>query len=215
MRIIPRSIRLTIELCNHLLTTEKIADTERHIDVAKGHAIRAEDNADEIKKLNRSIFIPAITFNKDAKRLAQERKREQRYQEEMTEREVTMLELRESQNRVGRGATFGRQDGEGIGGRRQLTSTELAMRKEQRKRYQFSEAATESDDEMENEIEDNLDEMLDVTKRMKALGLSMGAELQTQNQRLDRIADKTDRLGMKVDLNTAKVDAHSCHLYGS
>ncbi|KAL5534200.1 hypothetical protein ACEPAG_662 [Sanghuangporus baumii] len=182
--------------------SEKIADTERHIDVAKGHALRAEDNADEIKKLNRSIFIPAVTFNKDAKRLAQERKREQRYQEEMTDRELTMQELRESQNRVGRGATYGIQNGEGIAGRRQMTSTELAMRKEQRKRYQFE--ATESDDEMENEIEDNLDEILDATKRMKALGLSMGSELETQNQRLVRVTDKTDRLGMKVDINTAK-----------
>ncbi|KAL5535564.1 SEC9 [Sanghuangporus sanghuang] len=184
--------------------SEKIADTERHIDVAKGHALRAEDNADEIKKLNRSIFIPAVTFNKDAKRLAQERKREQRYQEEMTERELTMQEVRDSQNRVGRGATFGFQNSEGIAGRRQMTSTELAMRKEQRKRYQFE--ATESDDEMENEIEDNLDEILDATKRMKALGLSMGSELETQNQRLVRVTDKTDRLGMKVDINTAKLN---------
>ncbi|EJD03920.1 synaptosome-associated proteinsynaptosomal-associated protein 25 [Fomitiporia mediterranea MF3/22] len=188
--------------------SEKIADTERHIDVGKGAVIRAEDNADEIKKLNRSIFIPAITFNKDAKRLAQERKRQMRYDEEMTEREQAMTDLRDSQNRVGRGATFGRSisdDGEGIGGsRRQLTSAQQALRKEERKRYQFE--ATESDDEMEDEIDNNLDEILDATKRMKALGLSMGSELQAQNQRLVRIADKADRLGNKVDLNTSKLN---------
>lgn len=189
-------IMLIYQSCS--LFPEKIADTERHIDVSKGHAVRAEDNADEIKKLNRSIFIPAITFNKDGKRLAQERKREMRYQEEVDEREQAMQDIRESQNRVGQGATFGTG-----GGRRQLTAIEEARRKEERKRYQFE--ATESDDEMENEIDDNLDEILDATKRMKALGLSMGSELQTQNQRLVRVTDKADRLGNKIDLNTHKV----------
>ena len=64
--------------------------------MSKGHSVRAEDNTDEIKKLNRSIFIPAITFNKDQKRKAQEVKRELRYQEEMQERERSMQDIRES-----------------------------------------------------------------------------------------------------------------------
>ncbi|KAI5124659.1 hypothetical protein M0805_004267 [Coniferiporia weirii] len=190
--------------------SEKIANTERHLDVSKGLAIRAEDNTDELKKLNRSIFRPAITFNKQAKRDKQELQRELRLREEMTEREVAMQDIRESQNRVGRAATYGHtgsgeNDEESIGSyRRQKTSVEQNLRKEQRKVYQFE--ATESDDELEDEIDDNLDELTDATKRMKALGLAMGSELQTQNNRLARLSDKTDKLGMRVDTNTARLN---------
>ncbi|THH06925.1 hypothetical protein EW145_g3748 [Phellinidium pouzarii] len=189
--------------------SEKIANTERHLDISKGHALRADDNADEIKKLNRSIFIPAITFNKDAKRLAQERKRELRYQEEMAERELTMEDIYISRFRIDEAATSGRSNGrdtdeEGIGGiRRQKTSAVQNLRMEERKRYQFE--ATESDDEMEDEIDDNLDEILDATKRMKTLGLAMGSELRDQNDRLGRVTGKVDKLGLKVDSSTAKV----------
>ena len=62
--------------------TEKLANTERHLDVSKGHSVRAEDKTDELKKLNRSIFRPAITFNKYAKRAAQEAKLQTRYESE-------------------------------------------------------------------------------------------------------------------------------------
>ena len=173
--------------------------------------MRAEDNTDEIHKLNRSIFIPAITFNKDKKRMAQERKRELRHQEEMYDREVQMQELRDSQNRVGRATTYGQSssgatDEEGIGGyggRRQLTSVQQAERKEQRKRYQFE--ATESDDEIEDEIDDNLDEIRDATRRLKALGLGMDAELRAQKTQLERITEKTDKLTWKVETNAHKV----------
>ena len=187
--------------------------------MSKGHSVRAEDNTDEIKKLNRSIFIPAITFNKDQKRKAQEVKRELRYQEEMQERERSMQDIRESHTRVGgfrggSGLGDGGDDEEGIGyGRRQKTATELNMRKEQRKRYQFE--ATASDDEMEDEIDDNLDELLDATKRMKNLGLAMGAELDSQNTRLERVTGKADKLTMRIDANTSKVCAAClphCHI---
>ena len=76
--------------------------------MAKSHGLRAEDKTDELKKLNRSIFRPAITFNKDAKRRAQEAKIQERYEEERAERERTMMDVRETQNRLGRAATYGR-----------------------------------------------------------------------------------------------------------
>lgn len=194
----------------HQLSTERIANTERNLDVSKGHTIRADDNATDINKLNRSIFIPVVTFNKEKKRLAQEQKREQRYREEMSERELAMMDIRDSQNRLGRAATFGRNDSaegddEAIGGgyRRQRTITEENFRKEQRKRYQFE--ADEEDDEIEEEIDNNVDDLMDATKRLQALGLAMGSELQNQNERLTRIGDKTDRLNIRIDLGTAKV----------
>jgi len=188
--------------------SEKLANTERHLDVSKGHTLRAEDRTDELKQLNRSIFRPVITFNKDAKRAAQEAKLQQRYEDERDEREKAMMDIRESQNRLGRAATYASEeaDGEGIDGgvrARFKTAEQQAARKEQRKRYQFE--ATQSDDDMEDELDDNLDEIGDATKRLKALGMAMGQELDTQIGRIGRIEEKTVNLDNKVFRTTERL----------
>ncbi|KAK0198427.1 protein transporter SEC9 [Armillaria mellea] len=185
--------------------SEKLANTERHLDVSKGHSIRADDKTDELKKLNRSIFRPAITFNKDAKRAAQEAKIQSRYDEEREEREKAMMDVRETQNRIGRAQTYGRQDDEeGLSGPGRIkTASELSVRKEQRKRFQFE--ATASDDELEDELDDNLNEIGDMTKRLKALGTAMGQELDSQNKRIDVIEGKTIGLDSKIFRNTERV----------
>ncbi|GLB36181.1 putative helical region found in SNAREs [Lyophyllum shimeji] len=188
--------------------SEKLANTERHLDVAKGHSARAEDNTKELKQLNRSIFRPVITFNKEAKRAAQEAKVQARYDEEREAREKTMMDIRETQNRLGRAATYGRGDGEeellggGVRGRFK-TAEQQAVRTEQRKRYQFE--STASDDEVEDELDDNLDEIHDVSKRLKALGMAMGQELDDQNRRIDQIEGKAVNVERKVYMNTQQL----------
>lgn len=173
--------------------------------MSKTHSQRAEDKTDELKQLNRSIFRPVIHFNKDAKRAAAEAKIQSRYEEERDEREKAMMDTRETQNRLGQASTYGQREEGGVGpnGRRTKTGAQLALQKEQRKRYQFE--ATGSDDEMEDELDDNLDEISDVTKRLKALGSAMGQELDKQNNRIERIEEKTVNLDNKVFRNTERV----------
>ena len=191
---------------------EKLANTERHLDVSKGHSQRATDKTDELKQLNRSIFRPVITFNKDAKRAAQDAKLQARYEEERDEREKAMMDIRDTQNRIGRAATYGRagDDDEIIGGGgsgRFKTAEQLSARKDQRKRYQFESNA--SDDEIEDELDDNLDEISDMTKRLKALGTTMGDELDKQNGRVKRIEEKTVGLDDRIFQNTERVSQPS------
>jgi hypothetical protein len=197
-------------LTNIGLLLEKLANTELHLDVSKGHSQRADDKTDELKKLNRSIFRPVVTFNKDGKRAAQEAKVQSRHQEERDARERAMLEVRDSQNRVGRAATYGHSDPDaevggqpGVGGNRFKSPAQQEQRKEQRKRYQFE--ATASDDELEDELDNNLDEVSDVTKRLKALGMAMGQEIDAQNERITRIDDKTSKLDNRIFRNTERV----------
>ncbi|KAJ8455673.1 hypothetical protein ONZ45_g18879 [Pleurotus djamor] len=178
--------------------SEKLANTERHLDVAKGHSQRADDRTDELKQLNRSIFRPVITFNKDAKRAAQEAKVQARYDEEREEREKGMMDIRQTQDRIGQAASYGR-DGSG----RFKTADDLAARREQQKRYKFE--STASDDEMEDELDDNLDEISDMTKRLKALGTAMGQELDDQNKRIERIEGKTVGLDSRIFRNTERL----------
>lgn len=198
---------------NHVVA-EKLANTQRHLDVSKTHVLRAEDQIDELKKLNRSIFRPAITFNKDAKRAAQEAKIQQRYEDERREREKAMMDIRDTQNRLGRAVGYGEQDEDegiqadagGFGSTKFRTAEQLTARKEQRKRYQFE--AGGSDDELEDELDDNLDEISRVTKSLKALGTVMGQELDRQNERLDVIASETTNLDNGVFRQTERVRLH-------
>ncbi|KAJ7783828.1 protein transporter SEC9 [Mycena maculata] len=188
--------------------SERLANTERHLDISKGHSARADDKTDELNQLNRSIFRPVITFNKDAKRAAQEAKVQARYEEERADREKAMMDIRDTQNRLGQAQTYGHddRDRDGLigGGRGRLRSeAQNSARKEQRKRYQFE--ATASDDEVEDEIDDNLDEIGDATRRLKALGMAMGQELDKQNQRIDMIDQKTVNLDNKILRNTDRL----------
>jgi hypothetical protein len=179
--------------------SEKLANTERHLDISKNHALRAEDNTDELKKLNKSIFNPSAVFvlDKQGKRAAKEAKIQARYDEDREERERGLSEVRETQDRIGQATTYG------TGGGRQLSGAQQAVRKEQRSRFQFE--ATNSDDEIENELDDNLGEISDMTKRLKALGTSMGQELDNQNQRIDRIGGKAGELDNRMFKNTEKL----------
>lgn len=192
---------------------EKLANTERHLDVSKGHTLRAEDQIGELKQLNRSIFRPVITWNKDAKRAAQEEKIQQRYEDERLDREKAMQDIRDTQNRLGRATTYGRQDEESLtsgGSGRLRTEEQLATRKEQRKRYQFEAGA--SDDDMEDELDDNLNEISAITKNLKALGTAMGQELDQQNSRLVIIEQKTTTLDNGVFRNTERVCCYVLHV---
>jgi len=185
--------------------SEKLANTERHLDVSKSHSQRADDRTDELKQLNRSIFRPAITFNKDAKRAAQEAKIQRRYEDERGEHEKAMMDIRETQNRLGQASTYGQQEEiqAGPNGGRARSAAQQALQREQRKRYQFE--ATASDDEMEDELDGNLDEISDVAKRLKGLGMAMGQELDNQNGRIERIEEKTVSLDNRVFRNTERL----------
>jgi len=120
------------------------------------------------------------------------------------------MDIRDSQNRLGRAQTYGRNDDEELlgGGSKGLTAVQLAARREQRKRYQFESNA--SDDELEDELDGNLDEISDMTKRLKALGTAMGGELDMQNQRIDRIDGKAVALDGNIFRNTERVSTFIC-----
>ena len=46
------------------MLSERIANSERYLDMAKANNQRAEGKADELKQLNKSIFRPVIVWNK-------------------------------------------------------------------------------------------------------------------------------------------------------
>jgi hypothetical protein len=207
----------------NIVVSDSLLNTERNLDLARGHVNRADDNTTDIKALNRSIFIPAITFNKDKKRLQQEAKLTARYESERADHDRLQNERQEVHQRIGEATTSGLRsfnrdgppgdDDGGIGGRPgagRYGSQQQVERKKQWGRYQFE--ATASDDEMENEIDDNLDELGDAVGRLKALALASGQEVDRQNKVLEKLHDKTDNVDRKVRSTTDRVSGPSNNL---
>lgn len=117
------------------------------------------------------------------------------------------MDVRESQNRLGRATTYGTNGDESIlGGRGNRTEQQLADRKEQRKMFQFE--ANEEDDQAEDEIVDNLDEIGQVTKSLKVMAAAMGQEVERQNKRIENITEKVGVVDRDLFRNTERVRSH-------
>lgn len=177
--------------------SERIANSERYLDMAKANNQRAEDRTGELKQLNRSIFRPVITWNKDAKRQAQEDKINERHDMERIDRQQALNDISSTRQRLGQAAN------PAPGMSRQPLPGERKAKQEARSRYQFD--ATASDDELEDELDDNLDETYEVTKRLKNLATAMGDEVTGQNARLGRVTNKTEDLEYGVARTTNKL----------
>ncbi|GAA5988584.1 hypothetical protein JCM11641_004610 [Rhodosporidiobolus odoratus] len=179
--------------------SDRIANTERHLDLAKAHNDRAVDETKELEALNRSIFRPTFTFNKAAKRDREERRLLDRHNAEKEEREQTRREQYESRQRIDQ--TFNRmdRDAENSAGAKARSKARGA----ERGRYQFE--ATASDDEVEDEIDGNLDELSGLAGRLKMLSTTMGQEVDQQNQKLGKLGGKVDVLDNNVVKSTQRL----------
>jgi len=188
--------------------SDKLANTERHLDMAKAHASRAADNTNEINRLNRSIFRPNIAFDKKAKRDAEEARIMNRHIEEREEREAVRAEALRTQNRLdqelggptGAGRFGGRFGMDRFGGSKKDEPAKAKM--SQRSRYQFE--ATESDDELEDELDQNMDEIGQLSAKMNKLSKAMGTEIVDQNSRISRLGDKSTALDNRVFAGEAR-----------
>lgn len=196
-----------------LLHVDRLANTERHLDNSKALAARADDATTSIMSLNRSIFIPSITFNKTAKREAEDRRIADRYEDEKNERERTRQGQLESRQRleatvaeVRRSTAAASRPPKSIsaGGFRSGHSGFAAPRTAQKSRYLFE--ASASDEELESRIEDDLDEIGVVTGQMEMVGRTMGREIDEQVKRIDRIGDKADELDVKLIRQTQRLE---------
>ncbi|KIM32987.1 hypothetical protein M408DRAFT_326662 [Serendipita vermifera MAFF 305830] len=195
--------------------SEQLGMTERHLQNSKGYVRRADDNTNDIKTLNRSIFIPAITFDKTKKRQEQDARMNRRYEEEQAEREATQRGMQEAHDRVSaatRGYT-GRRDGppgeeddeEALsGGGKYRTQQQMAARKAQWAKYQTKDD-DEEDDAMENEIAEGLDEMSLGIQRIKDLAKAQGAIVKEQNKQLERLHRNVEDVDQRLNSTTEKM----------
>jgi len=164
--------------------------------MTKAYNDRAQDEAKEIQSLNRSIFRPNFSMNKQKKRDAEERRILDRHHSEREQREDNRRQVYESRERVegtfraaerqrqadDRNARFSSQSNT-YGGQ---GSSKLAGRS----KYQFE--ADEEDEQVEQELDENLNEIGALSKRLNLLARSAGDEVRAQNVKLGQLNDKTD-----------------------
>jgi len=185
---------------------EMLFSAEKHLDVAATSNRTAEEQARELKTLNRSMFAVHVKnpFNSADRQKQREQQILERHEQEKEVREATrQAEYRaktglDQSMRGGYGGPGGARGGYGGG-----YGANRPRDMEARKKYQFE--ADESDDEKEREIEDNLDALGGAASRLKALALATGQEVDRQNKQIDGIAGKTDDVSRGVHLNTERL----------
>ncbi|KAE8227308.1 hypothetical protein CF319_g234 [Tilletia indica] len=217
-----RAARQAEEVATNSITrlgdqSEKLGNTEHNFDLAKAASTRADDNARDIVKLNRSIFVPVVGMDKKGKRMAEEARLINRHTEEREQRErlreeaarararveETVQENQKASSRFARDRFGLDRFGGGSKTPAQQDPNSPAARMAQRARYQFE--ASASDDEIENELDANLDEISAITGRLNRMGRAMGQEIDDQNTRIKRMTDKATNVDTKIYSSTQKL----------
>ncbi|CDH50807.1 plasma membrane snare protein [Lichtheimia corymbifera JMRC:FSU:9682] len=177
----------------------QIANVDRNLDLSKAYSDRAANQADELKQLNRSIFIPVVknpfTRNKRQQRELEALKRDQ--QEHMEERDRIRQFEYESNARLEQAQKRNERVSANAGYSRGRSESD-------RRRYQFE--ADEEDDAIEDEIDQNLDLLGGATARLKNMALTMNEEIDSQNRQLDKLNPKIDPLTQKLAATTHKLN---------
>jgi protein transport protein SEC9 len=164
--------------------SEKLSGVEKNLDVSAAHSRIAEDKARELKKLNRSIFAINVSnpFDRKARAEEEERKIVERHEMEREERERNRKDAYESAQRVN--AALNKPGSGRKPNSREPTRSTIAARSA----YSFE--GDEDDVHIEKDIDANLNTLSDITTRLKGLALATQVEIESQNKKLDQIADK-------------------------
>lgn len=178
---------------------ERLYHAEQNLLLAGTQTKLAEDKVDELKRLNRSIFVPAYgnPFNKKLRLRRQEEEIKLRRAQEKYIRETNRQEMYSLEQRVKAGLTANATSGEVY--QRYQGEKDLAAAQ----RYQFENDS--EDDEMEKELAQNLDQIGLYAKKLKLLAKNMGVEVDSQNARLNKIEEDADRLDINVHMNTTRL----------
>lgn len=179
--------------------SERLFNAEQNLLLGETQTRIADEKVKELRRLNRSIFIPASgnPFNKKLRLRQQEANLKTQKEQEKYLRESNRLGMYASEQRVKEGLTSKATSSDTYNkyqGERQL---------QQAQRYQFENDS--EDDEMEKELASNLDQIASYTKKLRNTANLMGKEVDAQNDRLRKIEEDADRLDINVHLNTTRL----------
>ncbi|GAA5801293.1 hypothetical protein HPULCUR_006739 [Helicostylum pulchrum] len=171
--------------------SSQLANVNRHLDMSKAYANKAESSADELKQLNKSIFIPVVSnpFRRKEKERRELENMQKDHAEHMAERDNIRQFEYESSARILETNRLNSAPGTATGGRRGRSEAD-------RRRYQFEEDS--DDDKVEDEIDENLDLLGGAVGRLKNMALTMNTELDSQNDQINKAMYKVDPMTNKL-----------------
>lgn len=191
-------------LLNLGVQSDRIANAERDLEMARVNQLHAEEKSRKLKRLNRSMF--AVHIDKPwgrAARIEQEEARIRgRHEQERRELDANRQFAYQSQRRVddaldGRTTSFNPFRRKGKDADREKASIM------ERSKYQFE--ADSEDDEIEKQIDHNLDLIGNAASRLNGLARATSLEVEHQNEKLVNLHDKSDALDSNMFLNTQRL----------
>lgn len=179
---------------------ERLYNAEQNLLLAETQTQIADEKVKELKRLNRSIFIPANgnPFNKKSRLRQQEEKIKNQKLQEKYIRETNRQEMFASEQRIKQGITNNSTNNDIYNKYQDEKNLSAA------KRYQFENDS--EDDDMEKEIALNLNQIDQYAKKLKGLANTMGTEVDNQNTRLKKIEESADKLDINVHMNTTRLN---------
>jgi len=181
---------------------ERLGNSAKTVSIGHVQARVADANADELARLNRSIFIPNVSNPFNSRRRHQMKEQRLKSQREFDEREALALDKmqRDSERRVTDGLN---------GGDAGYSETALRIQQRmnrdnpERKMYQFE--ADSEDDEIEDELAQNLEGISQASKRLHGLSLKINDEVDAQNGRIEQMGGRVEDLDYNLHRSTAKM----------
>ncbi|KAI5962928.1 SEC9 [Candida pseudojiufengensis] len=179
--------------------SERLFNAEQNLLLADTQTQIADEKVKELRRLNRSIFIPAYgnPFNKKSRLRQQEENIKNRKIQEKYLRETNRQGMYESEQRLKQGLMNNATNND----IHKKYSDEKNLN--QASRYQFENDS--EDDETEKEIASNLNEISNYTKKLHGIANTMGKEVDSQNIRLRKIEEDADKLDINVHMNSTRL----------
>ncbi|KAI7856225.1 hypothetical protein BDC45DRAFT_424291, partial [Circinella umbellata] len=177
----------------------QIANVDRDLGTVKEEAIDAAQKTKYLKRLNRSIFIPAWKnpFNKKARERQKMELEQQTHLEALNDRDDARQFEYQSQARMTRAQQC-------MNNNNASSSTANTRSQSDRNRYQFE--ADAEDNAMEDEIDSNLGLLSTATTNLKQMANTMGEEIDSQNKHLEKVVDKVNPVNQRIFSTTQQLN---------
>ncbi|KAH3673605.1 hypothetical protein WICPIJ_009722 [Wickerhamomyces pijperi] len=184
--------------------SESLYQTEKLLSLSETQERIAKEKIGDLEHYRRHILKPGMKnpFTKGKRLREREDRIKNEYLADRMEAEEQRLTVTESENRV-KNAILNQES------KREPTTSDRYRRDKilsQARRYQFE--ADEEDDAMELEIGENISEIDKIAGRLKNLAMDQSKEIEAQNERLGNIEDRTQKLDVKLRVNTDRLARH-------
>ncbi|KAJ1559206.1 hypothetical protein HK405_011592, partial [Cladochytrium tenue] len=189
--------------------SEQLYNIEHRLNVAESHAKVSEAKASELKSLNRFFMMPTFGANKRTKNIEDRAKREMAEAEAREhERRARVQDVMErnapSSSSGSSSPASGSRSRWGGGGGGSNNNNSNNNNGGSYKAYSTPEGLER--DEREEEIDGNLDEMSAGLARLKMMGMAMSSEIESHNDHIRRIGDKSEDVRARIDKANKQVN---------